>query len=267
MKALKIIGSVILVLVVVILLVVSFGLGGIIKKAVTTVGPKALGAPVELQTVRVSPFTGLVHLKGLVIGNPEGFHTDSAAQIGEFKVQVELASLLTDKIVVKEILIDGPQITYEKSLKSSNFTELQKNVEAFAGPKEEAPADEPAVEEPADKKPGKKVQIDKLLVQNGKVKISITALKGKEMTVPLPKIEKEGIGADKDGATMAEAAKEVWGSIMDAVKSAASGGGDLLKDVGGAVGEEAGKAVDSVKEGASSLLKGVGGLFGGDKEK
>ncbi|MFC1467642.1 AsmA family protein [Verrucomicrobiota bacterium] len=262
MKALKITGSVILVFIVVILLVVSFGLGGIIKKAVTTVGPKALGAPIELQSVRVSPFTGLVHLKGLVVGNPEGFHTDSAAQIGEFKVQVKLMSLLTDKIVVKEILIDGPQITYEKSLKSSNIAELQKNVETFVGPKEEEPEGEPVPEEePKEKKPSKKVQIDKLLVQNGKVKLSFTAMKGRQMTVPLPKIEKEGIGADKDGATFGEAAKEVWGSIMEAIKQAAASGGDVLKDVGGAVTDEAGKAVNSVKEGASSLLKGVGNMF------
>lgn len=261
MKVLKVTGSIILILVVVVVLTVSFGLGGIIKKAVTTVGPRALGAPIELQTVRVSPFTGLVHLKGLVVGNPEGFHTDSAARIGEFKVQVELASLLTDRIVIKEILIDGPQITYEKSLKSSNVAQLQKNVEAFAGPREE-PAEAPStVAEPKATKPGKKVQIDKLLVQNGKVKVSVTALKGNEMTVPLPKIEKTGIGADKDGATIAEAVKEVWGSIADAIKSAAASGGEMLKGAGSAVTEGAGDAVESVKEGASSLMKGVGGMF------
>ena len=97
---------------------------------------------IELQSVRVSPFTGLVHLKGLVVGNPEGFHTESAAQIGEFKVQVSLPSLLTDKIVIKEILIDGPQITYERSLRSDNFAALQKNVEAFVGTTEEAAKEE-----------------------------------------------------------------------------------------------------------------------------
>lgn len=261
MKALKVIGSVILVLVVVILLVLSFGLGGIIKKAVTTVGPKALGAPVALESVQVSPFTGLVHLKGLVIGNPEGFHTDSAAQIGEFKVQLDLASLLTDKIIIKEILIDGPQITYEKSLRSSNFTELQKNVEAFVGPQEAAAEESVPGDEPVETKPAKKVQIDKLLVQNGKVKISVTALKGNAMTVPLPKIEKEGIGADKGGATVADAAKEVWGAIMGGIKSAASGGGDLLKGAGSAVTDGAGAAVNTVKDSASGLIKGVGGLF------
>lgn len=261
MKALKIIGSLILILIVVILLVVSFGLGSIIKKTVTTVGPKALGAPIELQSVRVSPFTGLVSLEGLVVGNPEGFNTESAAKLTEFKAQVSLPSLLTDKIVIKEILIDGPQITYERSLKTSNINQLQKNVEAFAGPKEEAPAEAEAAEEPAEKKPGKKVQIDKLLVQNGKVKLSAVIMKGQELTVPLPKIEKEGIGADKEGVSYREAAKEVWGAIMGAITQAVSSGGDMVKDVGGAAVEGAGKAVDSVKEGASSLIKGVGGMF------
>jgi uncharacterized protein involved in outer membrane biogenesis len=256
MKAFKIIASVFVALIVIILLVVSFGLGGIIKKAVTTMGPKALGAPVELKSVRVSPFSGLVQIKGLKIGNPEGFHTDAAMELAELKVKVKLSSLLTDKVVVSEILIDAPQITYEKSLKSSNLAALQKNVEAFAGPKVESPEKEPAApeQEAAAKKPAKKVQIDKLVVSNGAVKLSITALKGNQMTVPLPNIEKEGIGADKEGASFADAAKEVWSSIMDGVTGVVGSAGGVLKDVGTGT-------VDAVKEGAAGLIKGVGGMF------
>ena len=51
-KALKITGLVFLSLFVILFFVISFGLGGIIKKAVTTIGPEALGAPVELESVR-----------------------------------------------------------------------------------------------------------------------------------------------------------------------------------------------------------------------
>jgi hypothetical protein len=255
MKALKIIAAGFVALVIIMLLVVSFGLGGIVKKAVTTIGPKALGAPVELKSVRVSPFSGLIHIKGLKIGNPEGFHTDSAMELSEFKVKVKLSSLLTDKIVVSEILIDAPQITYEKSLKSSNLATLQKNVEAFVGPSAEQPATEEVPEaEVTEAKPAKKVQIDKLLVRNGSVKLSFTALKGNQMTIPLPAIEKEGIGADKEGASFADAAKEVWGSIMDGVTGVVGSAGGVLKDVGTGT-------VDAVKDGASGLIKGVGGMF------
>ncbi len=223
MKAVKIILGVLVALIVAILLIVQFALGGIIKGAVNKIGPEALGAPVSIEGVTVSPFSGFVHFKGFVIGNPEGFHTDSAAKLSEFKVKLDLPSLLTDKIIIKEILVDGAQVTFEKSLRSSNFATLQQNVEEFAASFQKPTTGEeaPAVEEkPAEKseKPAKNVQIDKLLITNGKVSFSITAFKGQAISLPLPTINREGIGADEpDGATMGEAIKAVFDSLSDAV--------------------------------------------------
>ena len=123
-KVLLIIGAVILVLIVAVML----SLGHIIKVAVNTAGPKLAGVPVHLDGATVNPLTGLVRIKGLVVGNPEGFSTPSAMELNDFKLKIKMASLFTDTIVIEQILIDAPQITYEKSLKSSNLSTLQANL-------------------------------------------------------------------------------------------------------------------------------------------
>jgi uncharacterized protein involved in outer membrane biogenesis len=267
-KVLLITGAVILILIVALML----SLGQIIKAGVNTMGPKLAGVPVHLDGVVVNPLTGVVHVKGLIIGNPEGFNTPSAMELGEFKLDIALASLFTDTIVIKEILIDAPQITYEKSLRSSNLSTLQANL---ASKETAAPKTEAAPEKK--KGPAKKVIIDDFQLNGAKVNVTITALGGKKFTLPLPNIQMKNIGRDSGGTNPAEVISEVFNSITKAVVDVvASGGaiaGDALKDVGGlatdaakgatgAATDAAKGATDAAKGAADSIKKGIGGLLG-----
>lgn len=272
-KVLSIIGIVILVLIVVIVLF----LGNIIKTAIETVGPKVAGVPITVEKVRVNPLTGLVHVKALVVGNPEGFKTESLMALNEFKLDMSLASLMSDTIVIKQILIDAPEITYEKSLKSSNFAELQKNL----APEEPAEPEEEVEKPEKEKGAGKKVVIEDFQLTNAKVNVTITALGGKKMTLPLPAIQMQDIGKDSGGASPAEVVSEVFGSIKDAVTKAVAAGadiagdalkgagdmaGDAMKNVSGAAGDTmknvGGAATDAAKGATDAIKKGIGGLFG-----
>jgi uncharacterized protein involved in outer membrane biogenesis len=250
-KILLITGAVILVL----WLVLMLSLGQIVKAAVNTAGPKLAGVPVHVKTVIVQPLLGIVRMKGLVIGNPAGFNTPSAMELNDFKLDIKMTSLLSKAIVIEEILIDAPQITYEKSLKSSNLSTLQENLapKGTAAPKAEAA---PAPE----KKKGaaKKVIIEDFQLNGAKVNVTITALGGKTMTLPLPDIHMKDIGKSSGGASPAEVISEAFNSISKAVVDAVASGGDLagkaLKDAGGAASDAAKGAVDSVKKGFGGLL-------------
>jgi uncharacterized protein involved in outer membrane biogenesis len=251
-KILLITGAVIVVL----WLVLMLSLGQIVKAAVNTAGPKLAGVPVHVKTVIVQPFLGIVRMKGLVIGNPTGFNTPSAMELNDFKLNINMSSLFSETIVIKEILIDAPQITYEKGLKSSNLSTLQENLapKGAAAPKAEAA---PAPE----KKKGaaKKVIIEDFQLNGAKVHVTITALGGKKMTLPLPDIHMKDIGKSSGGASPAEVISEVFNSISKAVADAVTSGGDAagkaLKDAGGA-------ASDAAKGAADSIKKGLGGLLG-----
>jgi len=268
-KVLGIIVGVVVALVILLTLVVMFALGPIIKTAVEQVGPQALGAPVTVEQVKVSPFTGMVHIQGFLIGNPEGFKTPSAVELKQFRVQLKLASLLSDTIIIEEILIEGPQITLEAGLGGTNIGAIQKNVEAFAGGPKEKPAKKPT-EEPAPEstKPAKKVVVEHFLFTGGQVNLSMKLMGGRSLPVPLPTIEMRDIGKDSGGASPAEVIKEITDRIMSTVTDAAGKvtdlGADALKGAGAAAGAALEGGKDALKEAgaaASGLLKGVGGLL------
>lgn len=258
-KVLLVTGAVILILLVVLML----SLGQIIKAGVTTMGPKLAGVPIQLEKVIVNPLSGMVRIKGLVIGNPEGFNTPSAMELNDFKLNIKMSSLFSKAIVIEQILIDAPQITYEKGLKSSNLSTLQANL----APKEPAAPKPEASPAPENKKAAaKKVIIDDFQLNGAKVNVTITALGGKKMTLPLPDIKMTGIGRDSGGTNPAEVISEVFSSISKAVVDAvASGGqiaGDALKGAGSAATDAAKGATDAAKGAADSIKKGIGGLFG-----
>lgn len=271
-KILTLIGL-ILILVIVGLL---FFAGPIVKTAVTTVGPQVAGVPITVEDVEINPLKGSVRIQGLVVGNPDGFKTPSAMELVDFQVLLKISSLFSDTVVVEQVLISGPQITYERGIRDSNLGALQKNIAPADAQK--APADAPSAEEEeapptAEKSPGKKVVIDDFLMKDATVNVTLTALGGKKTSLKLPEIHLEGIGRDDGGASLANVIARVLESITGAVIEAAAnsdeialdtlkGAGGLLKDSGGKASDAAQDAADAAKGAADSIKKGLGNLLG-----
>lgn len=249
-KLLSIVGIVLLVLIVGIVLFA----GKLIKSGVNTMGPKLLGAPVSLESVKFNPFLGVVHIKGLIIGNPDGFQTPSAMELSEFKVKLSMASIFSDPLIIEEILINDPQITYEKSLRSSNLKTLQENI---SPEKSESASTAEPTESAGEKtqKPAKKVVIEDFQINGARINASITALGGRKFTVPLGTLHLQNIGKESDGASPAEVLTKVFDAITGAAASAVANAGDLAGDTLKGAG-------DAAKDAAGSLKKGLDGLLG-----
>lgn len=293
MKWIKRILVVLVVLVVLAVVVASFFLGSVIKTSVNTLGPELMGVDVKLDSASVSPLRGKASLKGLVIGNPEGFKTPSAFELGEIYVDLDLKSLASDRIIIRKILIDAPEITFEGSLKGSNISKLMEQIgSASKEEPEEEPAEKPAEKESAEG--GKKLQIDEFSLEGAQLNVSMGLMLGKSIPVNMPPIHLEGIGKEKDGASVAQVTREVFaavtGAILDAVKSSgallgkgaekagelAGQGAEKAGELAGKSAEEAvelvgkgadvageavGKVGDTVGEGAKKLKEGLGGLL------
>jgi uncharacterized protein involved in outer membrane biogenesis len=270
-KVLLITGAAILILVVVLML----SLGQIIKAGINTMGPKLAGVPVHLDGAVVNPLTGMVGIKGLVIGNPAGFSTPNAMELGDFKLKIKMSSLFSKAIVIEEILINEPQITYEQALKTSNLSALQANL-TRAETEKPAPV---APEAKPEKKKGeaKKVIIDDFQFNGAKVNVTITALGGKKLTLPIPPIHMQNIGKASGGAKPVEVISEVFNAISKVVFEAVAAGGEMagkalkdvgnnaenaLKDASGTATDAAKGATDAAKGAADSIKKGFGGLLG-----
>ncbi|MGD0260276.1 MAG: AsmA family protein [Verrucomicrobiota bacterium] len=247
--------------VVVILAVLAVGLflDGAIKKGVETFGPKLTKVDIKLQSVSLSLFSGSGGIKGLVVGNPEGFKTPSAISVGTATVALKPGSLLSHKIVIKSIKVQGPEITYETDLKHNNLSKILSNVQEATGGGGQEPAKPTEPAPPKEAKPAKTLEVDDFVISGGRIHVSVTTLGGQAATIPLPDIHLQGLGTGPEGITPAELTKRVLEAIKDSVQKASSG---AVNDIGkGAIyfTKDAGglgtNAVDKVTKGLGGFLK------------
>src|SRR5256712_2714207 len=249
MKSLLKVGVIVVLLFIVALTMIGVYFNSMIKAGVEAVGPRITGTTVKLDAVDLSPFSGQGRLKGLVVGNPPGFQAERAFKLADAKVKVDLKTALSDKLIIEEILIDGPEITYEAGPSGSNLSKIQQNVAAFD--KSVAPKD--AAESKSQKKDPtqKKVQINHFIVKNGQVNLSASMLKGKALTVRLPDLHLRDIGKESGGVMVQQAAAEVLMAINKSVVQSVAGSGKLLEkaaeEAAKGLGSEAGKAVEGIK--------------------
>ncbi len=252
-------------LVLIILLIVAaiaahFFLDGAIKRGIETYGPSLTKVSVKLKAVNLMLLTGSGKIHGLVIGNPQGFTTPTAISVGSTSVSLNPASLMDDKIVVRTINIQEPEITFETGLnvKENNLSKILANLEESTSGGEKQPAQPKSTEAG----PSKKLQVDEFIVSKAKVNVTVTALGNKSATLPIPDIHLKDLGQGPEGITVAELSKKVLEAIeKEAAQAAVTAIADLSK---GAVymskefGQGATNAVDKAVDKAG---KSIGDLF------
>jgi hypothetical protein len=246
-----ILGGLVIVLAVVIYLVIA-NIGSIIVAIVEEVGSDVTKVKVELNSADVDFGSGKGNLSGLTVGNPAGFKTDQALELEKISVWVDTKTIDKDVIVIKEVVIDRPEVTYELGSNGSNIDTIQKNVQQASASSQTAKQDAPSQ---------KKVIIEKLLIRNGKIDVSGGPLAGRRLGTALPNIQLNNIGKEggqAKGATPAEVAQKVIGAISRQAQSAVANFG-ALQDV---LNKNLGGAAGSVKEKAGGLLDKGKSLFG-----
>ena len=245
----------------VLLLALNYGLGWAVEKAAPTVGPALLGTPMSVSNASMRVLSGRAALSGVVIGAPEGFEAN-VFEMSDFRLDVDVKSVVgptNEPIVIREILIDGPFVTYELKGLRDNLHAILDKIGSDA-------------EKPENKEGGRKVQIDRFVFDNAKVRVAVAG--GKGAVIPLPKIELDGIGAKSGGATTLEALGQIVQSItIGTVKAVAGTVFDLggaaagaAADAAGAVGDAAKDAAGAVGDAAKDAIGAIGSLFGGSSD-
>jgi hypothetical protein len=250
-KILLVGGITMVVLLLIAVMVVALCLDGIAKKGVETFGPQITKVPVSLDSVHIGLLTGSAKVKGLVVGNPDGYKTPNAISVGLAEVAVDPFSVLSDKIVVRSVHVESPEITFEGGLNGNNLSKIEDNVNGVAaagGP----PATTNAA---ASGKPAKKIEVDDFLITGAKVRVSLTGLLAKEMTLTLPEIHLTDLGKDSGGLTPTDLTRAILKAITSATVKEVTDSAMKLGKGGEILGNDAGKTVDKIK-------KGIGGLLG-----
>jgi len=251
-KLLLRIALILVVLVVVGVVAVGLSLNTAIKKGVETLGPRIAKVDVKLAGVDLSLFSGNGSISGLVIGNPEGYKTPHAISVGSTRVSVSPGSVLSDKIVVKSIRVEAPEITFEVGPGGSNLQQIQANLASTMGAG--GSTGQPAA---TGKQPGKKLQVDEVIITGGKITLGAALLGGTIAEASLPEIRLKDLGTGPEGITGADLGNRLLSVIMDgAIKIA----GDQLS--------KAGKDAlnKTANEATGKATKALGDLFNKKKE-
>lgn len=234
-----------------------FSMDSLVTMAIEKYGSEALEAKVTLDETKISVTSGKGTLKGLTVENPKGFETDTAFKLGEISLQLDVGSITKDTVIIKEVIISAPEITYELGADGSNLDALQRNAatQTGGGQGKSSDADRPG----KSKKSGKKLIIDNIIIRDGKINVSAVGLQGRKMSVKLPKVQLTGIGRDKGGATPSEVIKK----LIDAINIAAGGAvktlglGKVLENVEGVA-----EVKEILEKGGAELVEKNAGAIG-----
>lgn len=256
-KAKKIFWGVVIALVVLIVagvIVAGAFLGPIVKEGIDTFGPRITKVPVGVEEVHLSLLAGSASLKGLVVGNPKGYQSPQAISAGMIAVGVNPLSVLSDKIVLRSIRLESPEITFEGSLRGNNLSQILDNVNGSA---QAAAQKGSAASTGTNAAPSKKFEVDDLLITGAKVHVILTDLGGKQMTLPLPPIHLTDLGKNKEGITVADLSRSVLDAIVTATVKA-------VANAGTSIGKNAGKLIINTgkNEAVSNITRGLNNLLG-----
>ena len=260
MKKILIIGAILVVAVVGVgAYVLQTSLDSVVKAAVEQIGSDSTGTDVSLKEVEISPTSGYGALRGFRMSNPKGFGDGDAVRFDEVSVTLDVATVLADTVVIKEVVIDKPEVTYAIANNTSNVEEIQKNVNNFAGGGGGSSSGSSG-----GASDGPKFVIENIYLRNGTVAVSAPAMTDESLSAPLPEIHLTDIGKDEGGATSAQVTSEVIAAVVASAKQAVQtvDVDALLKGAGDVAGE-AQQQLEKATEG----LGGAGDSAGGAVEE
>lgn len=246
------------VLVVLAALAVHFLLDSAVKRGVETIGPKLTKTEVTLGAVHISLLSGSGKITGLVVGNPEPYKTPHSISVGTASLSIKPGSLLSDKLIIRSINVESPEITFEGGLSGNNLSKILANLNeaSSSGPGGTNVAGATPKE---DKKANKKLEVDDFTITGAKLTANITDFGGKSLTIPLPTIHLSNLGTGPEGITVTELTKQVISAIekesLEAISSSAGDIGKAAENLTKGLGKNTGGAVSNVTKGIGNLFK------------
>lgn len=164
------------------LLLITFSVDRVVKSGIEESGSELLQTAVTVDNVSISVFNGSGTLDGLKVQNPEGFSDASSLFIKEVSIKMDIASLLSDQVVVNEVVVNSPDIFFEQEGVGVNLRELSNNMNSYEDESQENSAT--------------KLIVERLVVTDGKITVSSSLNRNGSTEVSLSEITINDIGRD-----------------------------------------------------------------------
>ena len=248
-----------------------FPLEMIVKKVVNKYGSEVTGTDVNLQGFNIDLKNGQATVKEITVANPANYKTKYAVQLGQISVKVNIKSLTSDTIVIDEIAVNKPVISYEMmSLTQNNIADIINNVNKFSASSHNDNVAAPTQTEAADKSSAssKKVIIKKVVISNGEINGAMTAAPEIVSTaVALPTITLNNIGEESKGTSVADSIAFVLNKLLSSVSTTVISSNlanlkDAAKATVDSAKDAANEAANMAKDSADSVVNDVKDTLG-----
>lgn len=227
-----------------------------VKKIVNKYGSEVTGTEVNLEGFSLHPTTGEAAIRKITIANPQNYKMPYLFELNNISVKVDIKSLTSDTVIIEDITVDKPAITYEMlSLTQNNIKEIQNNVNSYLNKSSSNDKAETTSEtDSADQSAGKKVIIRHLAINDA----TLSAAAGdKDVSITLPDITMNNIGDDskKAGSNIPQVIAKILNKILTtATQNVVS---QKLGDLKSVAKENLNSVVGGVKDRVKEL-----GIFG-----
>ncbi len=249
MKAVKIILSVFVALLVVVAIVVFIGLknlNSLVEMAIESVGPQVTKTDVQVDRVNIELTEGQGSIYGLTVANPEGFSGEHIFVLDQVSLQIQPSSLTEKVVVIREILVDGARLNGEhQGVAQINLREMLDNIQSV---EPEPPKDTTA-------SPEVRFMVEKLSVTDATINLSSSEFGERQLA--LKDIHLSDLGDREQGLTPAELARAILTPILNQARSR------VEQEVKDRVGEELKQQLkDKLSEGDQEKVDKLKSLLG-----
>ena len=173
-------------------------LDSVVQRGIAHYGSQMTQARVSVDAVEIRSTDGVGTIRGLTVGNPSGFRTPHALKVGVIEVALDLRTLPDSVVVIKRIVIDAPDVIYEKGETLTNFDALLRNLTQAVGASSSSPTTDTATDG------GRRLIVDELVIRNARAQASASALGGRTVSARLPDVVLRDLGRQQGGLTPAQ---------------------------------------------------------------
>lgn len=209
MKRLIKLGSILLLLLLVGFGILILSLGRVVKAGIERLGPAIVRVDVAVADADLSLFSGRGWFRGFAVGNPEGYVSRSAFEASLIAIDLAPRTLLDDKVHVRSIRIDHPEITFEGVPGENNLTRLLANVREFS-----ARTDRNATNSVAGPDAGPRLQIDELLFTGGTLRIQTPFTGTEPILLDIEDLRLKNLGQDGQGITAGDLVQRLLTELL-----------------------------------------------------
>lgn len=196
-------------------IILTFTLDSIVKSNIEEIGTEMTGTGVTVESVSISPFSGRGTISGFRVANPEGYAQDYAIEMDEFSIELDVWTLFSDEIIVREITILAPFIYVEQQLPENNIKTILQNINRMDS--FEASDSEMIVEY--------------FLLQNGTVDLYTEVGGERSARVEIETIELHDLGSGGGQQAVEDIIQRIAEEVGErALRAAIQSGGEQLRD-------------------------------------